>query len=232
MQISVIFPAYNEQASIRSTIERALQGLRQLFDSFEIIIVDDKSTDTTGQIADQLAAEHPEVRVFHNPRNLRAGASIVAGFKQARGELVTHNAMDYPFHLEDLRQVLPLLEKADVVAVARNRRPESSLYRRFLTAVNLGLLRNFFGLRLKDYNFVQVYKRAVLQQLDLGCTSTGFLTPSLMFQAHRRGYRVAEITLDYWPRETGAAASGRPKVLIETLKDMARFWWSVHRRKG
>jgi hypothetical protein len=80
-------------------------------------------------------------------------------------------------------------------------------------------------LRLKDYNFVQVYRREVLQRLDFSATSTGFLTPSLLFQAHDRGCRIAEITLPYWPRERGVARSGNWKVLRDTLRDLVKFWW-------
>lgn len=224
MEISVVIPAYNEQENLRETVESCVPALRQQFDRFEIIIVDDQSTDATGKLADELSLQYHEVKVIHNARNLGQGASCVQGFREARYELVTHNAMDYPFHLEDLSKVLPLLEGAEVVVVARRRRPESSAYRRLLTAVNLALLRNCFGLRLRDYNFVQIYKREVLESIDFRETSTGFLAPSILFQAHRLGYRIEEIELDYWPREKGEAKSGHPKVVLATLRDLASFW--------
>jgi glycosyltransferase involved in cell wall biosynthesis len=236
MGISVVIPAYNEQANIRETVTRCHAALSRLFNESEIILVNDCSTDDTGRIADELARQLPQIRVLHNPRNLRQGASLVAGLQAATQEFVTHNAMDYPFHLEDLAEVMPLFDQADIVVVARNRRPESTLYRRLLTSLNLLLLRNCFGLRLRDYNFVQVYRRTVLQRMEFPARSTGFLTPSLLFQAHRQGCRIREIELDYWPREQGAARSGHPKVLLETLQDMARFWWNqrcrTHGRGG
>lgn len=233
MEISVVIPAYNEEENIRSTVERCVGSLRAQCDRFEIIIVDDKSTDNTGRIADELSEQHPEVTVIHNERNLRQGASLVRGFEQARLSWVTHNAMDYPFDLNDLVHVLPLMERADVVVGTRRHRPDSSLYRRLLSAVNLLLLRNCFGLRLRDYNFVQVYKRKVLENLALEETSTGFLAPSMLFQAHRLGYRLEEIVLDYQPRERGKAKSGHPRVLLETLRDMLRYWLKQkHNRIG
>lgn len=233
MGISVVIPAYNERENIRATILQCHAALQKLFPEFEIIIVNDCSTDDTGQIAEELARQLPHIRVLHNARNLRQGASLVAGFRAATQEFVTHNATDYPFHLEDLDKVIPLLKEADVVVVARDQRPDSNLYRRFLTAVNLTLLRNLFGLRLKDYNFVQVYRREVLQSLEFCATSTGFLTPSLIFQAHDRGWRIAEITLPYWPREKGVARSGNFKVLRDTLRDLIKFWFrrTFRRRK-
>lgn len=225
MRLSVVIPAYNERENLERTVTQCHAALSRLCREFEILIVNDCSTDGTGELAEALARRLSGVRVLHNPRNLRQGASLVRGFQAARMDWVTHNAMDYPFHLEDLERVFPLLETHEVVAIARDQRPDSNLYRRFLTGVNLFLLRNFFGLRLKDYNFVQVYRREVLQGLDFSATSTGFLTPSLLFQAHDRGCRIAEITLPYWPRERGVARSGHWKVLRDTLRDLVKFWW-------
>jgi len=224
MEISVVIPAYNEEQSIRLTVDRCVRSLRALFERFEIIIVDDKSTDATPQIADELSSQYPEVRVIHNECNLRQGASLVRGFKEARMNLVTHNAMDYPFDLSNLKQIFPLLERTDVVVGARKSRPDSSIYRRFLTAANLFLLRNCFDLKLKDYNFIQIYRREVLDALEFRETSTGFLIPSLLFQVHRLGYRIDEVLLDYQPRERGEAKSACPRVLVETLWDMFKFW--------
>jgi len=224
VSLSVVVPAFNEQDNIHSMVTRSYDALVKLFVDFEIILVDDCSTDHTGDIAEQLQRQFEKVRVLHNHRNLGQGASLVVGFKAARCDYVTHNAMDYPFHLDDLSHVLPLLNEADVVAVARDHWLHPTIFRRLLTMTNLLLLRNCFGLRLRDYNFVQIFRREVLQSLEFTARSTGFLTPSLLFQAHRRGYGIKEITLRHWPRERGLARSGRPAVLLRTLRDMLHFW--------
>lgn len=232
MKLSVVIPAYNEEDSVTTTVERAVAALRRWCAAFEIIIVDDGSTDQTGRRAAELAARYAEVSVLRNATNLGQGPSLVAGLARARHEVVTHNAMDYPFHLDDLPAVLPLLATADVVVVARRSRPESSLYRRILTRVNVLCLRNLFGVRLRDYNFVQFYRHEVLESVRFDEKSTGFLAPSLIFQAHRRGYRIAEVVLDYWPRERGEAKSGRLRVLVHTCLDMGRFWLRDRRERA
>ena len=104
----------------------SLEALRFFFERFEIIIVDDASTDETGKIADALAAEHAEIKVIHNPQNIGQGASILVGFQHATGNLLIHNAIDYPFDLRDLNKMLPLLEEADIVVAVRQRDPDLS----------------------------------------------------------------------------------------------------------
>lgn len=230
MEITVVFPAYNEEENIRSAMERSIASLRPRFERFEILIVDDFSRDRTGQIADELAARHPEIRVLHNARNLGAGNSIRIGFQNARCDLVLHNAMDYPFDLDDLDKLTPLLAEADIVVAARKSRPGYSPYRRLTSRVNLFLLRHLFDLKLEDYNFTQLYRASVLDVVEAETRSTAFLTPETMFRAHDLGFRIKEVEIDYYPRLAGVATSGQPKVVFETIRDMLRFW--IRRKLG
>lgn len=225
MGISVIFPAYNEEVNIVPAMEKALAAMRELRRKFEIIIVDDCSRDATGRIADELAAAHPEIRVLHNERNLGAGGSVVRGFQQARHELVTHDAMDYPFDLCDLPKLLQYCGEADIVSAARTSRPGYSSYRRLMSAVHKGLLHLLFPLKLSDYNFVQLYPRSVWEAIRVEARSTGFVTPEAMIRAYDMGYRVKEVEIEYHPRVAGEATSGNPKVILHTLRDMFSFWW-------
>jgi len=224
MEITVVYPAYNEEENIRSTVERSLEALREQFEDFEILIVDDRGQDNTGAIADELARQHPEVRVLRNPRNLGQGESLKNGFREARGDLVIHNAMDYPFDLRDLAAMLPLLDDADVVAAARRMRAGYTLYRRVLSVGNLALLHVLFPLRLSDYNFVQLYRREVLQRVKTRARSTAFITPETMIRAHDMGFRVREVAIEYHPRLRGVATAGKPKVVLSSMWDMLRFW--------
>jgi len=223
--ISVIFPAYNEDMNIASAMERALDAMRGLGRDFEIIIVNDRSTDATGKIADDLATVHREIRVVHNPRNMGSGASVVQGFQQARFELMIHNAMDYPFDLRDLPKLLQYCGEADIISAARTARPGYSRYRKLTSVVHKRLLHLLFPLKLSDYNFTQLYSRAVWDAIRVEARSTAFLTPEAMIRAYDMGYRVKEVAIEYHPRLAGEATSGKPKVILHTLRDMFSFWW-------
>lgn len=225
--ISVVFAAYNEELSIESTICRAVAALEKLFDDFEIIIVDDKSTDSTGDIADKLAANDGRIRVLHNEVNMGQGTSLLKGFARARCDLITHNAIDYPFDLEDLKLILPLLDSNDIVVATRTERPGYTLYRRFLSWANLILLNTLFDLKLRDYNFVQVYKRPVIEAVRVTARSTGFVTPELLIRSHCLGFKIAEVELKYLPREIGIARSGNLKVVVASFKDLLSFWFNL-----
>jgi len=231
MGISVIFPAYNEEKNIRATMEKALEAMRELGREFEIVIVNDQSKDGTGRIADELAAEHREIRALHNERNMGSGASVVRGFQQARFELMTHNAMDYPFDLRDLPKLLQYCGEADIISAARTSRPGYTRYRKLMSFVHKCLLHLLFPLRLSDYNFVQLYPRSVWESIRVEARSAAFVTPEAMIRAYDMGYRVKEVEIEYHPRVAGEATSGNPKVILHSLHDMFSFWWKrlLHR---
>jgi glycosyltransferase involved in cell wall biosynthesis len=224
-EITVIYPAFNEEAALRSTIERSVETLRELFKSFEILLIDDCSRDHTGPIADELARSHPEVRVIHNAQNLGQGETVRIGFREARGDLVLHNGVDYPFDLRDLALMLPLLDDADIVVATRRKRAGYSAYRTLLSVVNVWLLDLLFPLRLNDYNFVQLYRRAVLERVNAKARSTAFLAPETLVRAYDQGFRIRTVEIESHPRTSGKATAGKPKVVLSSLRDMVSFWF-------
>lgn len=225
--LSVVIPAYNEELNIEKAMQRALTELDRLFETFEIIVVNDASTDGTAALADRLAAADARIRVIHNEVNLRQGASLLKAFAQARYELVTHDAMDYPFDLADMDKLMPFVDDFDVVVACREERPGYSPYRHFLSHANLFLLHLFFELKLPDYNFIQVYKKSVLDSVlcRVKARSTGFVTPELVIRAHRQGFKVKPVNIKYLPREAGVARSGAIKVIVATMRDLLSFWF-------
>jgi glycosyltransferase involved in cell wall biosynthesis len=229
LTLSVVLPAYNEERLIEATIERAVGSLQRAVGRFEILLIDDCSTDRTPQLADALGERFPQVRVLHNARNLGQGGCLRLGFAQAQYELVTHNAVDYPFDFDDLPRVLGPFPDADVVVVTRRSYPGVSAGRRFVSWGNRTLTRWLFGLEIEDYNFVQVYRRSVLQEQQCFSTATAFITVERIVRAHHAGHRVVAIAADYHRRPSGVSSSGNWRVVRDSLRDMARLRLELRR---
>ena len=224
LSLSVLMPAYNEEANIEEAIRRCLRILPELVPRYEIIIIDDGSTDRTAELADTLARESPSVRVIHNPVNLSVGLSLLVGIETASCDLVLHNAMDSPFDLADLDKVLPLFPENDVVIVVRTNRAAHSFYRKTTSLVNYWLLRLLFGAPFRDMNFVQVYKKAVLRSVRVKAKSPAFVTPELLLRTRDRGFKIAEVRAPFHRRHKGTASFGKPRDILWTLGDMVGFW--------
>lgn len=224
MNISVVFPAYNEGANITSAMERAIASLSSRFDDFEIIIVNDGSSDQTGSLAEGLAEQHPQIKILHNPVNLGVAESLHRGFQAAQYEWVTHNGMDYPFDLDDLDKCLEFKDQADIIVAARKSRPGYTLVRKIASIINVDLLRFLFDLKLNDYNFVQVYRKNVLQQVSPRSRNAAFFIPELLIRAHDRGFRIREVEIEYHPRTAGNAIQGRPSLILGAVYNVFSFW--------
>jgi len=222
--ITVIFPAYNEAANIRRAIERSMDAMFPRFDRFELLIIDDGSKDSTGSIAEELAAACPEITVLHNERNMGLGETLYRGFQCAKGELVIQNAMDYPLDLRDLDKLIPALDEADVVVAVRKEYAGYTPYRKLTSKVNRALLRLLFEPKLRDYNYTQLFKREVLEAARPTSRSTVFIAPEILIRAHDLGFRMKEVEIDFHPRIAGKATSGDPMVILRSVRDLLAFW--------
>jgi len=217
---------YNEEAYARRAVAAARAALETAIPDWEIVIVDDASTDGTAAVADALAREDPRVRVIHNLRNRRLGGALRAGYAAATKELVFYTDADLPVDLEVLPRAVRLLEyqQADIVAAYRFDRTSEGLVRALYTFCYNHLIRTLFGLRVRDVNFAfKLFRRSVLEKFTL--TSEGsFIDAEFLLRARKAGCVIIQIGLDYFPRTRGTSTLGSVPVILAILRDMAARW--------
>ena len=221
--VSLILPCYNEEESVVETVERCARALEPLTSRFEIVVVDDASTDGSASLVERLARKKGYIRLVRNAINLGAGASLLMGFEAAVGDILIHDSMDLPLAPEDLPAILSRFPAADAVAVARVDRSAHSSYRKLTSLVNYGLLRLLFNVRLRDMNFVQAYKREAFMAAKVRARSPAFVTPELLMRIGRLGFKVEEIVLPFHRRVRGCANYGKVRDILWTLADMISF---------
>ena len=217
--LSFFFPAHNEAENIEALVAEALTDLARLAERFEIICVDDGSTDGTGEMADRLAAAHPEVvRVVHHATNEGYGAAVRSGLQAARYPLVCFTDGDRQFRVGDLAALLSRFEEsermgrpADVVAGFRVRRADPRL-RLAYARVYRTCLRLFFGLDVRDPDCAcKLFRRDALAGVRV--TSGGaFLSAELLIKIRQRGGRIIEQGVPHYPRTAGRASGADPRV--------------------
>ncbi|MBN1781683.1 glycosyltransferase family 2 protein [bacterium] len=224
--ISLILPVYNEAAIIEATVEKILLVLSETFADFEVILVNDGSTDGSAGILKRMNESDPRVLVMDNHINLNQGLSIQRGMAVASKEFVVHDAADLALAAED---IAPLMEKAircDLLVLERRRSPGYTLWRRLTSVVNQAirkLLFPFLSRGIRDMNFVQIYRRRIIPDIMPLATSPAFTTPEMIYRARLKGYRVLACKAEYRRRETGKGALGRPHDILWSLYDMLRF---------
>jgi len=222
--LSYFFPAHDEAQNIEALVTEALQALPALADVFEIIAVDDGSTDGTAGIADRLAAEHPGVvRVVHHPVNRGYGAALRSGFAAASHPVIAFTDGDRQFRVADLARLLTRAEAADrpdVVVGYRLRRADPTIRLVYARAYRF-CLRLFFGLPVRDVDCAcKLFRRDGLTGIRLE-SGGAFLSAELLIKIRARARSIVEVGIPHHPRTAGQASGANPRVVLRAVRD---FW--------
>ena len=222
VSISVFFPCYNEQDNLVRVVKQALGVLEKLKADFEIIIVDDGSSDSTGQIADELAGQDERVKVVHHRTNLGYGAALQSGFKAATKELVFYTDGDGQFDINEMPPLLGLMEQYDIVSCYRLNR-QDNLVRKINGWCWTKLVCLLFGIKIRDIDCAfKLYKREVFNNIKL--ISTGALIDAeILARAVHKGYRVTQQGIHHYPRTAGAQTGANLRVIFRAFKELLRL---------
>jgi glycosyltransferase involved in cell wall biosynthesis len=225
--ISVFFPAYNDAATIGTLVREALNVLPTLTDDFEVIVVDDGSTDGTRAQLDALAESEREVRVIHHSRNEGYGAALRRGFSSARKDLIFYTDGDGQYDVRELPILYPLLTpEVDVVNGFKIKRADNRR-RKVIGAVYNRLARLLFLLPIRDVDCdFRLLRQSAVAPLKLTVTS-GAICVELVYELHRNGCRFAEAPVHHYPRPHGRSQFFTPGRVIHTAFDLVRLWLRV-----
>lgn len=222
VSVSVFFPCYNEQGNVGRTVENALRVLEKLDADFEIIVVDDGSSDETGRIADAIAGRDKRVKVVHHDRNRGYGAALQSGFKAAMKELVFYTDGDGQFDMNEMPPLLPLMEHWDIVSCYRlNRR--DPLIRKINGWAWTQLVCLLFGLKIRDVDCAfKLYKREIFERIEL--SSTGALIDAeVLARAARKGYRITQKGVHHYPRTAGVQTGAKLRVVLRAFRELFKL---------
>lgn len=225
--ISLVIPAYNEAAVIEQAVTEALEALTSLGRRYELIVVDDGSTDGTGAIVQSLQRRHPCVQFLQHRQNRGYGAALATGFRVARYAWVAFTDADCQFDLRELSRLLSLADTGVIVVGWRVHRQDPWL-RRFLSWGYNRLVRWLLKLPVHDVDCaLKVYPRSLLRHL-LPRTRGYFVNTEMLARAVRRGWIIREVAVTHRPRAAGRSKVGLgevPRTAITLLRFCWQHWW-------
>lgn len=219
ISISIFFPCYNEEKNIRRIAKQAISVLETLTSEYEIIFVNDGSSDSTGQIADDIACQNTKVKVVHHRNNLGYGAALQSGFKAATKELVFYTDGDGQFDIREMPSLIPLMAEYDIVSCFRINRMDSFV-RRINAWCWTKLVCMLFNMKIRDIDCAfKLYKREIFNNITL--SSTGALIDAeILARATRKGYRITQRGVHHFPRITGTQTGANPRVILRAFKEL------------
>ncbi|HEV8165810.1 MAG TPA: glycosyltransferase family 2 protein [Actinomycetota bacterium] len=221
--VSVVVPAHNEETTVGVFVERTAKAFAQIGRPWELVYVDDGSTDDTAAMVAAIAEVEPRVRLVRQRRNLGLTEALNRGFREARGDVIVF----LPADLESDPQVdIPLLldkldQGYDVAAGWRQGRRDG---KRFASKLANVVCRALFGLDVHDLNWIKAFRREVTDALALRSSWHRYI----LVMAQNEGFRIGEVKVPYQARRTGRSKFGFSRLPVSfidvvTLKFLLTF---------
>lgn len=224
--ISIIIPAFNEEAMLEASVLRTKDTFISLNFDFEIIIVNDKSSDKTAEIGENLSRREKNIRIIHHEKNKGIGASFLTGINCATGEYIIFVPVDNPLEEEDVLGYIPKIDVGDIVVGCRVERVGYSKPARFASFVyNRILIPLFFNIGISDVNWIQIYRRRLFTDGIIKFRpSKVFFLVEILVQARRKRLIIAEVSARMKKRFVGKPTHSNIYVICETLFDMWKYF--------
>ncbi len=221
--VSLVIAAYNEAESLASVFKRGLTVLQQCSDDYEVVILDDGSTDQTRTVAEELRTEYPEiVRLLCHEENQGICATFEQLYASAEKEYVFDVPGDGEFPPEALLEIVPLLAEFDVVICHRLYR-NYTVYRKLVSFFYRFLPRLLFRVDLFDPGSIKCRRREVIQDINVQSRSV-FAEAERMIRAVRRGYRIGKVDIRPELRVAGKARGAAWRNVCGATIDLFKLW--------
>jgi glycosyltransferase involved in cell wall biosynthesis len=246
--VSLISWGLNEEVLLEEFLDRAFALLAECVEDFEIVFVDDGSTDRTPEILKVYAAKEPRLKIITNKANLNVGQSSRRAIAAATKEVVFWQTVDWAYDIRNLRIFLELMSHFDVVQGVRplpirllsyipvlrsiyRVRTRSDNFRKAIVSLgNYYILRILFGAPFHDFQNVTFYPTKLLQSVALSGDSS-FINPECLLRTYERGTTYIEVPIPFIPRTAGEAKGTKLSSIRKSIRDILRAWLSWGRRQ-
>lgn len=219
--VSLVIPAYNDETTVGRLIEDADALLREVCRDYEIIVINDGSTDNTLSVLEDAASRNRRIKVLNHNFNKGFGATIRELYLAGNKDLIFSLPGDYQYAPKELLAMAKGLEKNDFVIGLRVNRNDPAR-RKFQSHIYNTLLRFLYGHRHTDVNSIKLFRRSILDKVILR-SHTPFVDAELCIRAERAGFKVVEIPINHLPRLSQGASGGKFSVIWETFSDLFKM---------
>lgn len=240
--VSLLCWAYNEEESIQEFLEKATRLMDASVEDYEIVLIDDGSTDRTYEVAEVFQETNSRLKIFRNERNLNVGISSQRAIQSASKEFLFWQTIDWCYDISDLRSFLEYLKTYDIVQGVRRKsiegkarlskllrgnyltRRSDTVQKAIVSLINYLLIRLLFRVPLSDFQNVTFYPTQWVQSIRYESKSS-FANPEGLIKSYWKEKIIKEVLIDFIPREKGKAKGTKLKAIINSVQDIFKLWW-------
>jgi len=226
-ELSVFFPTYNEESMIRATVEDARKVLLRVADRWEIIIVNDGSSDRTGEIAQKLSDRDKRIRVINHAPNRGYGAALKSGFYHSQYSWIAFTDSDGQFDFSEITNFVRKQREtgADLV-IGYYKKRRVSFFKILTSRLWELVVFLLFGLKARDIDcgFKLVSRKVIEKIPKLESERGAFISSEFLIKARKSGFKIVEIPVTHYPRTKGAGTGRKLNVIIKSFVDLLKLW--------
>lgn len=217
--LSIFLPAFNEEGNIVTTIIDARNEAKKLARNYEIIVVNDGSTDRTVEVVKELAHQDPNIRIISHLKNRGYGAAVKTGLKACKMDWIFFTDSDGQFHYDELQKFVQYSGSADLIIGYRRKRMDP-FHRVFVAQVLLKIWNFFlFGLTVRDVDCAyKLFRKEVRDSIKLE-TESAITVTELLVKAKSLGYRIVQLPVTHYARKFGEQTGGNWKVIAKAARE-------------
>ncbi len=226
MSVSFLVPAYNEETTLESVVERCLAVSGKLQQECEVIILDDTSKDRTWEIAEMLSAKHREVRALRHPVNQGIAVTFEELYGLAKNDVLFLTPGDAQYPPELLEKCLPLIQEGTDIVICKRTQKNYTPYRHLISYGYRALPMILFGVDLHDPGSVKCMRTSIVKEIPIISQSV-FAEVERVIRAVRNGKKTAVVEFEPEIRNAGVASGARIKTVVAAVRDMIKVRWSL-----
>ncbi|OGH16024.1 MAG: hypothetical protein A3C30_00800 [Candidatus Levybacteria bacterium RIFCSPHIGHO2_02_FULL_40_18] len=232
-ELSVFFPFWNEEENIEEVISRAISVAPKVADKWEVIMVDDGSSDKTLDKANDLASKNQNLRVVSLHPNRGYGAALKAGFENSRYDCIVFTDGDLQFDFSEVDKFVEEIKNADIVIGYRKKRRDRNLFKRLLL-MNLLKIGDFtlFGFTFRDIDCgFKMFRKSAIETISPLRSEGAIITTEILAKAIRKKLRIKEVGVEHYIRQHGVQTGANIPVIVRAVLESLTLWMDIRNKR-
>jgi len=230
-ELSIFFPFWNEEKNIRGVVEDAIPVVKEIAEKWEILMIDDGSSDKTNEEAKKLARRYSNVKVISHSPNRGYGAALKSGLTNSQYKYVVFTDGDRQFDFSEIERFIPEIKEADIVIGYRKIRQDN-----FVRHILMNLLKVwdfiFFKFYYRDIDCgFKMFRRAAIEELLPLRSEGAMITTEILAKAKQKNLRIRQVEVSHYPRKFGNQSGANIPVLIRAILESFTLWFDIRNKR-
>lgn len=228
--LSIFFPFWNEEQNVERVVASALQIAPKVAKKWEIIIVDDGSSDKTLEIAKKLEKRNDHIRVISHKKNRGYGAALKSGLENAKYDYVVFTDGDAQFDFSEVTHFIEKIDNADIVIGVRKKRLDHPFRHLLMNLLKIWDF-VFFGFYFKDIDCgFKMFRKEAIKKLSPLSSEGAMITTEILAKAIKRKLKIVQVDVHHFPRKAGDQSGGNIRVISRAIQESFDLWRELHGR--